>query len=420
MILDFSNPDLFNPAYLDLLDNDDEFLHLWGSASSGKSYFEAQREVILSFDTRRRRRKTIVARKVFNTLRDSCYSQLKSVIYNFGIEDMFHMTTSPLHIENKHTNVAFLFRGFDDVEKIKSIEGADRAWYEEATEADNLKEILQLRTRLRGFDKHQVTLTYNPTDEHHFLNVQVHLKHLEGHTLRHTTYKDNIRMLEVDHTFEPFIEATRETDPNYYRVYGEGLWGRVTEGLMYPDFVTKMFPTSFGKDDIDHYGLDFGYTNPTALIAQKVVDAPRKKILYNKQIIYKPGLDGPALVDAFQAAKVRKDRWITADSARPEMIRTLRNAGYKVRPTIKFAGSVLSGINDVRTFQIAIDPNSKEMIKEVRNYQKHQLSSKIWVEEPAPHQVDHAMDGMRYGTQGLVTVRITKPRPRSTSQSMFD
>lgn len=421
MIIDFSNPDLYNPTYIPLLDDEHEFLHLWGSASSGKSYFEAQREIIKSFEPQRHRRKTIVARKVYATLRDSCFAQLKEVIYNAGLDDLFHITTSPLYIENKVTNVGFVFRGFDNVEKIKSIQGADRAWYEEATEAGGAKEILQLRTRLRGFDKHQVTLTYNPTDEHHFLNTQFHMSQPPGHRFFHTTYKDNLRMLEVDKSFEPFIEGTKDTDPNYYRVYGLGLWGTVTEGLMYPDYRVEEFPQVGGKDDIFQYGLDFGYTDPTALVAQCVRDAPLKKKLYNKQILYKGSLDAPTMIRVFEGIGVRKDRPIVADSARPEMIRSLRSAGYNVRPTEKGAGSVLSGINSVRTFQICIDPGSREMLKEIRNYQKNQLVSGIWKEEPKPAQVDHLMDAMRYGAQVVARpVNPNRKRHASTSQSMFD
>lgn len=419
-IFDFSDERLFNPVYTPLIEDESEFLHLWGSASSGKSYFEAEKEIILSFNPERYRRRTIVARKVYCTLRDSCFQQLCEVIYNWGLDDVFHITTSPLYIENKLTKVGFIFRGFDIIDKIKSITGADRAWYEEATEGSGPSEILQLRTRLRGYPKHQVTLTYNPTDEHHWLNTQIHKQRPPGHRFFHTTYHDNVRMLEKDPTFGPFIEGTRLTDPNYYRVYGLGLWGSVTEGLVYTRYEVEEFPTiASGKDDIHHYGLDFGFTNPTALIAQHVMDAPVRKRLYNKEIIYKPGLDGPEMVRVFDGLKVRKDRVIVADSARPEMIRTLRQAGYNVRPTKKFAGSVLSGINTVRSYDIYIDPSSREMLREIRNYQKAKLSSGIWLEEPQPNQVCHALDGMRYGPEAIPQVR-RQPPVLSTSQSIFD
>ena len=420
-VFDFSNPALYNPSYIPLMQNEAEFLHLWGSASSGKSYFEAQREIIASFRPHRRNRKTIVARKVYTTLKDSCYAQLKSVIYDWKLEDVFRMTTSPLYMENKVTGVGFLFRGFDDLEKIKSIVGADRAWYEETTESSTKQEILQLRTRLRGFKKVQVTMTYNPIDEHHYLNTEFHGMGVPGHEFHHTTYKDNIRMLEIDESFGPFIESTKETDPNYYRVYALGLWGRILGGLIYPHVTFDVdFPQVNNKDDIHQYGLDFGFSNPTSLIAQHVRDAPFKRQLINKQVLYMTGLDGPELVRVFDQIKVRKDRWIVADSARPEMIRTLRKAGYLVRPSIKFAGSVLSGINDVRSFEFCVTPGSKEIIKEVRNYQKQQLSDERWLEEPAPRQIAHSMDAIRYATQMAISPKRKVKKIKSSSQSQFE
>jgi phage terminase large subunit len=104
-------------------------------------------------------------------------------------------------------------------------------------------------------------------------------------------------------------------------------------------------------------------------------------------------------VARFDGLKIRKDRTITADNARPEMIKSLRDAGYKVIACEKFAGSVLSGINDVRKYELCIATNSKNLVKEVHNYQKQQLSTRQWIEEPAKNQVDHGMDAIRYGQE---------------------
>lgn len=420
-VFDFSNPALYNPSFIPLLNNKSEFLHLWGSAGSGKSHFEAQREVIKSFNSVRKNRRTIVARKVFATLRESCYAQLKRIIFEWDLNEIFHCTTSPLMIVNKVTGVEFSFRGFDDPEKIKSIVGADRAWYEETTDATNMKEILQLRNRLRGFSEVQVTCTYNPVDEHHWINEQIHETGLAGHDLHHSTYHDNVRMLEVDHNYEPWIEGTRLSDPNYYRVYGLGLWGRVSAGLMYPDAkIIHEWPVDGnGEFAAQWYGLDFGYTNPTALIAQRIIDAPDKPRILNHEVLYERNLDGPALLRRFKELKVRKDLLIIADSAQPGLIKTLRDADYNVRPCVKFAGSVLVGINDLRKFQIEITAGSKETIKEVRNYQKQELPGERWTEEPAKGQQDHGMDAIRYGVQRAILPARKRKRMVSSSTSMF-
>ena len=420
-VFDFSNRQLYNPTYIPLMQEKSEFLHLWGSAGSGKSRFEAQREIVKSFLPERKRRTTIVARKVYATLKESCYAELRAVIFEWNLGDLFHCTTSPLHITNLVTGVGFIFRGFDDMEKIKSIVGADRAWYEEATESSSMKEIMQLRTRLRGFKEVQVTLTYNPIDEHSWINTEIHEAGLPGHKLHHSTYKDNVKMLEKDSSFATFIEGTALTDPNYYRVYGQGLWGQTVEGLIYPNVtIIPEFPQNGRReDDIHHYGLDFGYSNPTCLVAQHIEDALPKRKLINKQIIYKAGLDAPALVNEFNRMGVRKDRLIIADSARPEMIRSLRDAGYNIRPCIKFAGSVLSGINDVRKFELQIVAGSKEIIKESRNYKKNQKKG-IYTEEPDSNQVDHGMDAIRYGVQKAVVPQHKSKKIKSTSSSIFE
>lgn len=429
-IYDFSNPDLYNPTYIPLMQNKSEFLHLWGSAGSGKSRFEAQKEIVKSFNPQRARRKTIVARKVFATLKESCYDELKQAMFEFGLSDLFHCTTSPLHITNMVTDVEFTFRGFDNIEKIKSIVGADRAWYEEATESSGMEEVTQLRNRLRGFKEVQLTMSYNPVDEHNWINEEIHEKGLAGHYLHHSTYRDNVKMLAKDPNYAAFIEGTKESMPNYYRVYGLGLWGRVIAGLVYDEVeIISEFPKDGrGRPDIHHYGLDFGMTNPTALVAQHIQDsfvvrqgqtAPKKNLV-NELLLYKSGLDAPNLISEFERIGVRKDLIIIADSARPEMIKSLRDAGYRVRPCIKFAGSVLSGINDVRKFNFQVVAGSKELIKEARNYMKGKKEGK-WIEEPAKYQVDHALDAVRYAVQKAVVPQIkNRKKVTSHSQSMFE
>lgn len=403
LTFDFSDPRLFNRKFIPLLHNKSEFLHLWGAAGSSKSWFAAQREVIESFSPRRQDRKTIVVRKIYNTLRDSCYSTLKSVIYGWGFDKYFSFPKSPLRIINEINRVEFLFRGMDDPEKIKSIANADRIWYEEATESESRNEIDQLRLRLRGYKDVQITLSYNPIDENHWINREIHEKKEKGHFLHHSVLADNEWLMRVDPQYAKFIQSTRITNPNYYRIYGLGLWGSILEGLIYDNF--DIIPEfTVGQDEtinpIQFYGLDFGYSDPTALVGMRVEDALPKKKLQCKEILYKTGLDAPALIREFTELKIPKDRYIIADSARPEMIKSLRDVGYQVLPSKKASGSVLSGINFVRKFQLQIIAGSSNLIKELRNYQKNQTQG-IWQEEPKPNQVDHACDAMRYGAEHL-------------------
>lgn len=391
-VIDFSEPLLYNAAYIHLFEIPHRFLHMYGSAGSGKSNFGFQREIVESYEPERRNRKTMVVRQTYNTLKDSCYADLKSVIYEWGLEDDFEILKSPLSIVNKISGVEFIFRGLDDVEKIKSVKSVDRIIIEEATELTSSKDLDQLSLRLRGFDKVQIVLMYNPIDEFHWLNTEIHQNLPAEHYILKTTYKDN-RFLDA--AYIKYLEGLSATNENFYQVYVLGNWGQVVEGLIYDSYeIISDFP------EIHAYGLDFGFSDPTALVALHCQDALPKKKLIAKELLYESGLDAPALVKRFQELNIRKDVKIIADCARPEMIKSLKDAGYKVYPSEKGAGSVLTGINKVRKYQLCIVAGSKNGIKEIQNYQKREIRG-IWLEEPALNQVDHFLDAVRYGEQAI-------------------
>jgi phage terminase large subunit len=391
-VYDFSDARLYNAAYIHLFDIKHRFLHMYGSAGSGKSNFGFQREIVESYEPARRNRKTMVVRQTYNTLKDSCYADLKSVIYDWDLADEFDILKSPLSLTNKKTNVEFIFRGLDDVEKIKSVKGVDRIIIEEATELTSPKDLDQLSLRLRGFNEVQIVLMYNPIDEFHWLNTEIHQNLPADHYILKTTYKDN-RFLDA--AYIQYLEGLAATNENFYQVYVLGNWGKVVEGLIYDSF--KIVP-DFGE--IHAYGLDFGFSDPTALVALNVEDALPKKKLTAKEILYESGLDAPALVARFDKLGIRKDVKMIADCSRPEMIKSLRDAGYKVLPSEKGAGSVLTGINKVRKYSLQIAAGSKNGIKEIQNYQKREIKG-IWLEEPATNQVDHFLDAVRYGSQAF-------------------
>lgn len=381
----------FNSAYIPLLHNKSEFLHLCGGAGSGKSRFEAQKEIALSYT--RTRRKTLVVRKVFNTLKDSCYSELKSVIYDWGLEDDFEMLRNPLSVKNRLTEVEFLFRGFDDPEKIKSVTGVDRVWYEEATESDSKDELDQLRLRLRGFQDVQITLSYNPINVFHYLNTEYHEKGDPRHYIHRSTYRDNEKLLAVNPEYGEYIESTKTTNPAYYKVYGLGEWGQNLEGLVYPDY-----KQSDSMPDVQFYGLDFGMNDPTALVACAVKDALPKKEFYVSEMLYRSHLDSNELILEMKAMGVLRHLPIICDSARPEMISALRKAGFNALACTKYKGSVLDGINRVKTFTIRPVTGSKNLFREIQTYSWLEKDGNYRDDEPKD-AINHLMDAMRYASE---------------------
>lgn len=387
---DFSNRALYNAAYLPVFKNNSRFIHLYGSAGSGKSVFGCQKEIVRSFQSERQGRKTLVIRKYFSTLLQSVYSQLKQIIFDWKLQNYFEILKSPLQITNKITGVVFVFAGLDDVEKIKSIQGVDRILIEEATELASKSELDQLSLRLRGFDNPQITLLYNPVNEQHWLNTEIHEKLPPDHFILKTTYRDNTKLLRIDPKYALQIESLKISNPNYYRVYGLGLWGKNPEGLIYPEFaIVSEMP------EIQFYGLDFGFNDPTALVAGAILDEfEAKRTYYASELLYKSKLTPSDLINDLERLGVDKFLPIIADSARPELIEAIQQAGYWINPSLKGAGSVKAGISRLQNFNLKIKAGSTNLIREIQNYSWKNKNG-VWLDEPAGG-ADHLLDALRY------------------------
>jgi phage terminase large subunit len=398
-IFDFSSPDLYNPVYIPTFNRRESCLHYFGSAGSGKSVFVAQKELILSFQPWRKNRKTLVARRYYNSLGQSCFSQLKGIIYSWGLQDCFKFGTSPYYIRNLKTGVEFVFLGLDDVEKVKSIHGADRGWLEEATEVRSISDLNLLRDRLRGFSFTQWTLTYNPTDAEHWLNKEIHMKRPPGHYIFKTTYKDNVKLLEVDPEFAARLESYKETNPNHYRVYALGQWGKRLEGLVYPDYdeVAEM------PVPPQAYGLDLGWNDPLAMCKIALIDefGKERKQLYVEEMMYEVRMKIPGFLEKVKEMKVSKNIPIIYDPAQPGPLfaDALISAGYWVIAAEKGPGSVHAGIQNVKKFDLRPIGGSKNLFTELNGHSWKNKNG-VWLDEPQDG-LDHLLDGMRYSCSYL-------------------
>lgn len=209
---------VFNKAYRPYIDNTKRFLIFYGGASSGKSYFVAQRYIykLMVKDLCN----LLVVREVANTNRDSTFALLKQVINQWGLEKIFKISEGDMRITCLSNGNSVIFKGLDDPEKLKSVtfeRGVlSDIWVEEASEIDEAA-LNQLNVRLRGkYVKKQIVLTFNPIDVNHWLKKRFFDTERPNTDILHTTYKDN-KFLSEDDKAE--LEAYKETDPYYYDVY---------------------------------------------------------------------------------------------------------------------------------------------------------------------------------------------------------
>ena len=216
------NKNVFNDVYYPLLESKERYIVLYGGGGSGKSVFAAQRYI---YKLLTGKCNLLAVRAVANTLRDSVFAELKKVIKSWKLETIFKILDGDMRIRCANGNEV-LFRGLDDVEKLKSVTFASGdltdIWIEEASEIVE-EDFNQLDIRLRGVGSiKQMVLTFNPIDVNHWLKKRFFDVNKPSTAILHTTYKDN-RFIDDD--YKALLESYRETDPYYYDVYCRGLWG---------------------------------------------------------------------------------------------------------------------------------------------------------------------------------------------------
>ncbi len=366
-----------NRAYYPILTDPNRYIHLYGSAGSGKSYFAAQREI---YQASRSVERVLCVRKIQRTMKNSVYALLKDVATAWNIGENFTFNVSTLTITLKNGS-QFILTGMDDPEKIKSIQGITRVWIEEATELTEA-DFNQIDLRLRGVSDPQITLSYNPIDKDHWINKRFHESKHPSTTILRTTFEDN------DFIDEPYKDVLRELvnqDENYYRIYALGQWGHKTEGLIYTNWqLTDTIPAP----DETIYGLDFGFNNPTALIKINMKD----NVPYLEEVIYESKLTNSDLIGRLHTLGMGKCV-IYADAAEPQRIEEIYRAGFNIKAADKV---VKDGIDFCKRYRFNAMQGSTHLISELKSYKwKEDRTGKV-LDEPVKYN-DHIIDALRYG-----------------------
>lgn len=259
-----------------------------GSRASKKSKTTALRIIynMMKYD----QSNTLVVRKTYRTLKDSCFTDLKWATKRLGVENLWEFKYSPLEATYLPTGQKILFRGLDDPLKVTSIT-VDYgylcwAWLEEAYEITSEKDFDTLDESIRGeLPPHlwkQWMITFNPWNEHHWLKKRFFDAKNDPDILAITTnYKCNEWLDEADLRL---FENMKKNNPRRYQVAGLGNWG-IVDGLVYENWKEEEYTLDqvVNCDSVD--GIDFGYTNDPAAVFIGFIDTEHKKLYVWDEII---------------------------------------------------------------------------------------------------------------------------------------
>lgn len=346
---------------------------------------------------------TLVIRRIFNTHKDSTYTQLKWACNNLGVSHLWKFSKSPLEATYLPTGQKILFRGLDDPMSITSITVEHGylcwAWFEEAFQVMNEDDFNKIDMSIRGqlpegYYK-QITLSFNPWSEKHWLKKRFFDSADDEVLAITTTYKCNEYLGEDD---IKVFEKMKNNNPRRYAIEGLGNWG-IAEGLIYENFEELDFDIEDikkRKNIKSAFGIDFGYTNdPTAFIAS-LVDLDNKEIFIFDEH-YQKAMSNKMIADMIKYKGYAKEM-IIADSAEPKSIDDIRRNGvYRIMSAKKGKDSILNGIQFIQDFKIYVHPKCENTIIELSNYVWSNKEGVI-INKPVD-DYNHLMDALRYSLE---------------------
>ena len=334
-----------------------------------------------------------------------------------GTERFFKTTKTD--IINKLTRSRIMFRGIrtssgNQTAKLKSIQGITTFVCDEAEEwvSEDEFEKIMLSIRKKGI-QNRIIIIMNPSDSNHW----VYKRFIENtHTLReidgvpvqisthpnvlhiHTTYLDNIQNLSPEFLNETY--AMKGNDPERYAHVVIGKWADVSEGAVFKRYgIIDEFPAHCEKVGI---GQDWGFTNdPSASVKCGVIG----NNLYLDELDYRTGLLSSDIIKTLRPLCMK----VIADSADPRLIREVKNGGVRIYAVEKGQGSILAGIDKMKSMNIFITRRSYNILRELRKYVWAKDMDGNYINEPEDHD-NHALDAVRYWVLGELLGKIQRKK----------
>jgi len=372
--------------------SESRYFIITGGRGSGKSYSINVLLLLLTYEVGH---VVLFTRYTLTSAYISIIPEFIDKIKVMGFESDFHITKD--EIINKTTGSKIIFKGIktssgDQTANLKSLQGVTTWILDEAEELTDEDVFDKIDLSIRELNKdNRIVLILNPATKEHWIykrffedrgiNGGECLTSVDT-TYIHTTYLDNKENLSE--SFLKQIENIRTHRPDKYKHQILGGWLEKAEGVIFTNWKIG----EFKNVSVSVYGQDFGFSNDPTTLVETSIDT-NSKTIYVKLHVYKTNLTSTDI--ATLDKQFSGNGLIVADSADPRLIEEIRSRGVNMIPTIKGQGSITYGIALLQDYDLIIDQESIELIKELNNY--------CWLEKKSETPIDkynHAIDALRY------------------------
>lgn len=386
------------PEWAGVLWEPARYIAVWGGRGASKSHSIASALVLRAA---REPLRVLCAREIQRSIRDSVKRLLDDRIDELGLRDFYDSTDNELRGKN---GSLFVFAGLrSNIASIKSMEGIDICWVEEAnTVSQSSLNTLTPTIRKEGS---QIIFSWNPDLETDPIDAMFRTDEPPpGSIVRKVNWQDNPFFPDV---LRAEMEYDRRRDIDKYMHVWEGEYRRNSEARVFRNWTVEEFEAP--NDAVFRYGADWGFSIDPSCLIRCYVDG-RKLYLDHEAVSYGCEIDQlPELFNHVPGAQ----RWlITADSSRPETISYMQRNGFKIVPAIKGARSVEEGVEFLKAYDIVVHPRCEHAIRELTHY-SYRIDDLTGLVLPMLADKDnHIIDAVRYALEGAR--RASKPEPART------
>ncbi len=385
-----------NNKYKPLFENDTRYFIVTGGRGSSKSFGVGTFTNLLSFE---QGHKILFTRQTMTSAHLSIIPEFQEKIDLMQLNQLFEVTKS--EIRNKQSNSEIIFKGIrtssgDQTANLKSLQGVTTWVLDEAEELtdESTFDKINLSIRQKG-KQNRVILILNPSTKEHWIykkffeerGVQEGFNGIKDDvTYIHTTYEDNLDNL--DQSFINEILRIKETNPQKYKHQILGGWLNKAEGVVFNNWRID----NFEEVGTVIFGQDFGFSvDPTSLI--KVSIDKSKKRIYAKEYLYKTSLTTSDIY--YENLRYCNKSLIVADSAEPRLIQELKSRGLNIKGIKK--PTIIDRIALVQDYELIVDSESSNLIKELNNYVWHDKKSQTPIDD-----YNHLLDALGYAVWDLI------------------